>query len=74
MESKYLLIIIAILLITYYLWNDQKHIQIKEKKNKEYFLVISDDDQILKNEPGTYQCSQYRRQDLQDVLSMDIIR
>lgn len=57
----------------YYYVNNQKHIQIDENKNKEYFLVISGQDKILYND-RKQQCSQYRRQDLQNIVEMDIIR
>lgn len=69
-------IIIAglIIIIIYYYLNNSKKVVIKENKNIEYFYSINPDDNILANEDRKYICSQYRRRDLQDITSMDIIR
>lgn len=77
MEYRTIILILLVLgaLYYYFIYLNQKHVIIKEKDNKEYFLVISDVDKILKsNNTGGYICSRQRKQDMQDVVSMHVIR
>ena len=67
-----ILCVIVIGVGVYYYFN-RKKVTINEKNNKEYFYVINPNDGIMQSDPK-YICSQHRRRDLEDVVSMDIIR
>ena len=67
-------IAIIILIITFIYYYRDKRVIIRENKNKEFFYSINPDDHILREPELKYACSQYRRKDLQNITSMDIIR
>jgi hypothetical protein len=69
----YIVIVLGLILYGIYWWKqNQKHVTINEKGNKEFF-IISDKDKILMNNEG-YFCSQLRKQDLQDIVEMEVVR
>jgi hypothetical protein len=68
------IIAIIILILTFLYFYQGKNVIIRESKNKEFFYSINPDDHILREPELKYACSQYRRKDLQNITSMDIIR
>jgi hypothetical protein len=69
----YIVIVLGLILYGIYIWKQrQKHVKINENGNKEFF-IISDKDKILMDNEGYY-CSQLRKQDMQDVVEMDVVR
>lgn len=67
-------IAIIVLLLTFIYFYQGKRVIIKESQNKEYFYAINPDEHILQQPDVKYTCSQYRRKDLQNITSMDVIR
>jgi hypothetical protein len=68
----YVVIALGMILYGIYMWKQkEKRVTINEKGNKEFF-IISDKDKILMNSEG-YFCSQLRKQDLQDMVEMNVV-
>lgn len=58
--------------VAYYYYSNQKKVIINEKRNIEYFYTDNTDDVLLETQPK-YICSQLRRRDLEDIVSMDVV-
>jgi len=58
-----------------YLKHYYNRVSIQEKKNKEFFMIIDQNDKILeRTNMESYACGRYNRRDLHDITEMEIVR